>query len=161
MHYDITLKQLFHNTPTRLLKILTGRKAVETLNVEYPSVKKRLPDLVLRLDDGGIYHLEIQNAGNSKMPWRMLEYYSLIRQHYNGSLRQQVLYVGLGATRKARIVAWMEPGRCPLVHQPLDFAALVSGSPRHGQGPAESGESSSVYATFRYATSRLRSCRNG
>ena len=26
------------------------------------------------------------------------------------------------------LVAWMEPGRCPLIHQLLDFAKLVSGS---------------------------------
>lgn len=96
MHYDLTLKQLFHRTPTRLLHLLTGRSAVETLNVEFPAVKKRQPDLVLRLDDGRIYHLELQSSGDPSMPWRMLEYYALIGQHYQAPVFQQVLYVGQG-----------------------------------------------------------------
>ncbi len=96
MHYDLTLKQLFHERPTRLLHLLIGCRAVETLNVEFPAVKKRQPDLVMRLDDGRIYHLELQSSGDVAMPWRMLEYYALIRQHYGAPVLQQVLYVGQG-----------------------------------------------------------------
>jgi predicted transposase YdaD len=96
MHYDLTLKTLFHGLPVRLLKVLTGRGASELLTVEFPSVRRRQPDLVLRLDDGQVYHLELQSAGDPAMPWRMLEYYSLIRQHYQAPVLQQVLYVGPG-----------------------------------------------------------------
>jgi len=96
VHYDLTLKALFHGLPVRLLEILTGRRAEEVLNVEFPSVKRRQPDLVLRLDDGRLYHLELQSAGDAAMPWRMLEYYLLIRQHYQAPVLQQVLYVGQG-----------------------------------------------------------------
>ena len=61
----------------------------------FPSVKKRLPDLVVRLADGSIFHLELQSDTDEIMVWRMLEYYVLIRSLYpDAVLIQQVLYVG-------------------------------------------------------------------
>ena len=56
----------------------------------------RQSDLELRLDEGRVYHLELQSAGDAAMPWRMHEYYSLIRQQYQIPVLQQVLYVGQG-----------------------------------------------------------------
>lgn len=94
MHYDLTLKQIFHTIPQRLLKILTGRSGLEIMNAEYPSVKKRQPDLVLRLDDNSLFHVEIQSDNDDSMAWRMLEYYQLIYRHYQLPLSQMVLYVG-------------------------------------------------------------------
>lgn len=94
MNYDIPLKELFHQAPQELLKLLTGSQAVELLNVEYPSIKVRKPDLVTRLEDGRIYHLELQTKNDKNMLWRMLEYYALIYTHYNIAPLQQVLYVG-------------------------------------------------------------------
>jgi predicted transposase/invertase (TIGR01784 family) len=94
MHYDLTLKQIFHTIPQRLLKILTGRSGLEIMNAEYPTVKKRQPDLVLRLDDDTLFHLEIQSDNDDGMAWRMLEYYQLIYRHYQLPLSQMVLYVG-------------------------------------------------------------------
>lgn len=94
MNYDIPLKELFHQAPQELLKLLTGSQAVELLNVEYPSIKVRKPDLVARLTDGRIYHLELQTKNDKKMLWRMLEYYALIHAHYDIAPLQQVLYIG-------------------------------------------------------------------
>jgi Domain of unknown function (DUF4351) len=94
MHYDLTLKQIFHTIPQHLLKILTGRSGLEIMNAEYPSVKKRQPDLVLRLDDNSLFHIEIQSDNDDSMVWRMLEYYQLIYRHYQLPLSQMVLYVG-------------------------------------------------------------------
>ena len=74
MLYDLTLKMLFRGAPSKLLQMLTNRRAVEILTVEFPTVKKRQPPLVMRLDDGHIYHLELQSGGDATMPWRMLEY---------------------------------------------------------------------------------------
>ena len=62
MRYDTTLKELFQALPQRLLFLLVGMEAVELLPIEFPSVKKRLPDLVVRLSDGSIFHLELQAA---------------------------------------------------------------------------------------------------
>jgi predicted transposase YdaD len=105
VHYDLTLKALFHGLPVRLLELLTGHRAEEILTVEFPSVTKRQPDLVLRLDDGRVYHLELQSAGDAEMPWRMLEYYSLIRRHWQAPVLQQVLYVGQGPNTLADTLA--------------------------------------------------------
>ncbi|MEO5329719.1 MAG: DUF4351 domain-containing protein [Magnetococcus sp. THC-1_WYH] len=93
--YDTTLKDLFEHPPQRLLQILIGREAVELLTVEFASTQKRLPDLLFLLKDDSIFHLELQSSSEG-MDWRMLMYYSFIRQRYpNRILVQKVLYVGL------------------------------------------------------------------
>ncbi|MBF0147254.1 MAG: DUF4351 domain-containing protein [Magnetococcales bacterium] len=93
--YDTTLKDLFEKPPQRLLQILIGREAVELLPVEFASIQKRLPDLVFLLEDDSIFHLELQ-SNSEGMDWRMLMYYSLIRQRYPSRvLVQKVLYIGL------------------------------------------------------------------
>src|SRR5712692_9167771 len=94
MHYDATLKEIFHGAPQRLLELLTGSRSSEVLTVEYPSVRVRRPDLVVRLENGRLFHLELQSSGDPAMPWRMLEYYMLLARDFNEEPLQQVLYVG-------------------------------------------------------------------
>ncbi|MEO5363902.1 MAG: DUF4351 domain-containing protein [Magnetococcus sp. DMHC-8] len=92
--YDTTLKDLFAQPPQRLLQMLIGRQAIQLLPVEFASTQKRFPDLLFLLDDGAIFHLELQGTPEG-MDWRMLMYYVLIRQRYPDKvLRQTVLYVG-------------------------------------------------------------------
>jgi predicted transposase YdaD len=64
------------------------------LTVEYPTVRMRRPDLVVRLTDDRLYHLELQSDRDAEMPWRMLEYYGLLHQQYRQQPVQHVLYVG-------------------------------------------------------------------
>ncbi|MGN7613821.1 DUF4351 domain-containing protein [Magnetococcales bacterium HHB-1] len=100
MKYDTTLKQIFQTPPQRLLQLLIGEEAAELLTVEFPSVKKRFPDLVVLLISGAILHLELQSDSDDVMEWRMLEYYALIRQLYpNAKIIQRVLYVGPGTPK--------------------------------------------------------------
>lgn len=94
MRYDTTLKTLFQTPPQQLLHVLVGGEAREMLTVEYPSVRMRRPDLVVRLTDGRLYHLELQSDNDAAMPWRMLEYYGLLYQRYGQQPLQHVLYVG-------------------------------------------------------------------
>ncbi|MBF0181822.1 MAG: hypothetical protein HQM03_17535 [Magnetococcales bacterium] len=95
--YDTTFKDLFEQPPQRLLQILIGRQAVDVLPVEFASTQKRFPDLVFLLEDDSIFHLDLQSKPE-EMEWRMLMYYSLIRQRYPGKvLVQKVLYVGQAA----------------------------------------------------------------
>ncbi|MBF0625817.1 MAG: hypothetical protein HQL82_13540, partial [Magnetococcales bacterium] len=97
MKYDITLKSLLQSLPQRLLMLLTGQEASELLPVEFPSVKSRLPDLVARLLNGAIFHLELQSTNHANMLGRMLEYYTLFRAQYpKAPIIQLVLYVGPG-----------------------------------------------------------------
>ncbi|NJO18020.1 MAG: DUF4351 domain-containing protein [Thioploca sp.] len=94
MKYDITLKTLLQKAPRRLLQMLVNSQPQEILMVEYPSVKDRRPDLVVRLVDGRLYHLELQTANDITMPQRMLDYFALLFTTYQQEPFQQVLYVG-------------------------------------------------------------------
>ena len=74
---------------------LTGARPVELLSVEFASVEKRFPDLVSRLEDGRIFHLEVQSTNDPRMPQRMLHYRTLIRARFEGvRMLQHVLYIG-------------------------------------------------------------------
>ncbi len=115
MHYDATLKEIFHGAPQRLLELLTGSRCSQVLTVEYPSVRVRRPDLVVRLENGRLFHLELQSSGDPAMPWRMLEYYFLLAQQFNEQPVQQVLYVG---SQRSSLAAAIE-------HRTLHFHYLV------------------------------------
>ena len=100
MRYDTTIKEICQTLPQRLIELLAGQEATELLTVEFPSVKKRLPDLVVRLKSEDIFHVELQSDSDDVMDWRMLEYYALIRQTYKKeTIIQCVLYVGPGKPR--------------------------------------------------------------
>ena len=94
MQYDATLKELFQNAPQRLIELLTGSTASEVLTPEFSTVQVRRPDLVLRLANGALCHLELQTSNDREMPWRMLEYYVLLARQYGQPPLQQVLYAG-------------------------------------------------------------------
>lgn len=111
--------------PQQLLYLLVGGQAQALLTVEYPSVRLRRPDLVVRLTDGRLFHLELQSDNDATMPWRMLDYYSLLRQHYGQAPHQQVLYVGEAPmTLKARI----EESRLTFDYEVRDICTLDGAS---------------------------------
>ncbi|MBL8194708.1 MAG: DUF4351 domain-containing protein [Blastocatellia bacterium] len=96
MKYDIVLKELFQATSNRLVQLLVGEnlQVVEQLNIEFAEVATRRADLVMRLSNGRIYHLELQSIDDEEMVLRMLEYYWLIFKQYRQIPLQQVIYVG-------------------------------------------------------------------
>ena len=96
MYYDTILKSILQSLGNILTPSLTGgAKPVELLGVEFNSFEKRVPDLVARLDDGRIFHLEVQSDNDRKMPLRMLRYWILLREQYpNVQIVQHVLYIG-------------------------------------------------------------------
>lgn len=100
MQFDTTLKELFLATPLRLVEQLTGGKVETWLMNEQPSVKVRRIDLVARLTDGRILHVELQADDDPSMPWRMLEYYAPLRLTYEQEPWQIVLYVGAGRPKR-------------------------------------------------------------
>lgn len=99
VRYDTTLKELFQAPPIRLLELIAGAQPIELLTVEYPAVKMRRPDLVFRLPNGEMRHIELQSGNDHAMDWRMLEYYPLLYRQFGGEPVQQVLYVGPGRVR--------------------------------------------------------------
>jgi len=97
---DILLRDAIQKIPEKFIQLLTGMKGVQILDNTFPSIKERKADLVVELEDGSIFHLELQTQPDKNMPLRMLEYRVLLMQKYPGKeIRQMVLYVGEGAPR--------------------------------------------------------------
>lgn len=98
--YDRTLRELFHEVPKTLIKLLVGKEIKEVLETSFPKVEERRVDLLTRLEDDTLFHLEIQSVNDTLMPVRMLKYASLIYEHYGAFPKQIVLYIG---ARKRKI----------------------------------------------------------
>ena len=92
--YDKTLRELFSEIPTTLVELITNKKMKELLNVSFPKVEERQVDLLAKMEDNTIFHLEIQSINDNKMPIRMLKYALLIFENYGQFPLQVVLYVG-------------------------------------------------------------------
>jgi predicted transposase YdaD len=56
-------------------------------------------DLLCRLDDGSLLHVELQSSNNPDMAARMADYALRVRRRYKRMPRQFVLYVGRGPMR--------------------------------------------------------------
>ncbi len=92
--YDKTLRELFQDVPKTLIKLLVNQNIKEVLETSFPRVEERRVDLLTRLEDDTLFHLEIQSVNDSLMPKRMLKYGLLIYENYNEFPKQIVLYVG-------------------------------------------------------------------
>ncbi len=96
--FDITLRDIIQNIPEKFVEIISGKKAVKILDTSFPSIKERRADAIFELEDGSIFHLEIQTKPDKNMPYRLIEYYVLISNNYPGrKIIQMVLYVGDGS----------------------------------------------------------------
>ena len=78
MTYDITLKDLLGRGAPALLHQLSGSALARLEPTELPAARDRRPDLLARLTDGRLLHLELQSQSDPRMAWRMLDYYGLI-----------------------------------------------------------------------------------
>jgi len=97
---DIFLRDSFQRIPEKFILLLTGKKGIKVLDATFPTVKERKADFVVELEDGSIFHLELQTYPDKNMPLRMLEYRILLMQKYpNREIRQMVLFVGDGAPK--------------------------------------------------------------
>jgi predicted transposase YdaD len=93
--YDATVKDLVWAGAPALLGILAGAPVACFLSAEFSSVRQRRPDMVARLADGGLFHLELQTGADARMDWRMLEYYAPISEQNGGEpVTQLVLHLG-------------------------------------------------------------------
>ncbi len=92
---DITLRDVIQEIPPKFIQILTGKSATKLLDTSLPEVKDRRVDFLVELEDGKIFHLELQTTNDKNMPFRMLEYYTLISHKYpSKDIVQMVLYLG-------------------------------------------------------------------
>ncbi len=92
---DITLRDIIQEIPPKFVQLLTGKNAKKLLDTSLPQVKERRADFLVELEDGSIFHLELQTQNDKNMPFRMLEYFVLLSSKYpNRKIKQMVLYVG-------------------------------------------------------------------
>jgi hypothetical protein len=93
--YDITIRDIFKSISDKLIKILGFGSYIETLNPIFPKTAERIADLLLRLEDDSLLHIEFQSTNDKTMPIRMLGYYHAIKETYSDkSIRQIVIYIG-------------------------------------------------------------------
>ena len=97
MRYDVALKEILP-LATRFLAGLLGEDpaGIKLLNVEFPSTRKRQPDLVFQTASGKIIHVELQSRNQRHMILRMAGYHLSLEERYPGRyIDQVVLYTGL------------------------------------------------------------------
>lgn len=94
------LKENLKEVAEAVLRKIIGIEAisVETLDTKLPITDEREADFILNVNDNKnqnfIVHLELQSTNADGMLYRMLRYYTYIRQTYNLSVRQYVIYIG-------------------------------------------------------------------
>ena len=107
MKYDIVLKDLLYDIPTSFIYVISGIRIKELLNVELVEVRRRVPDLLLLLEDDSILHIELQTYNDKRIAMRMLEYMVLIKDKYEDrEVRQVVVYVGNDKMRMRDSIKW-------------------------------------------------------
>ncbi|MBF0466624.1 MAG: hypothetical protein HQK88_15835 [Nitrospirae bacterium] len=62
------------------MKILTGFDTAKFLDVQFPEIKYRQPDLLVELPNGSLFHMEMQAQNYGEMDCREVEYFYII--HY-------------------------------------------------------------------------------
>ena len=80
-----------------LFRLLGLPDVIEYLTVEFPLHEKVFADLVVRLADGRILHIELQSRNDVRMPFRCLEYWRVIAELWpDADIVQVVIYAGDG-----------------------------------------------------------------
>ncbi|MBM3764187.1 MAG: hypothetical protein FJW32_02240 [Acidobacteria bacterium] len=102
---DAALKHLFSLGPSSVMDRAANGVAVrELLNVELAAVLKRRVDLLARLYEESVLHVEFQCRNDARMGKRMGVYHAVLAERY-GEVRSVVLYFGRGPMRMPRGMA--------------------------------------------------------
>ena len=127
---------MFQEDRPVLLDELTGGLAVtEFLNVELPKVLERRLDLVMRLADGSILHVELQAKNGRQIAYREGVYCFLLARMYPGCrIRQVVLYVG---SERLRMPAGIDLGETKGAFRLLDIREIDAGRLLASSNPAD------------------------
>lgn len=93
--YDATVKEPVRAGAPALPGMLAGAPVRCFLSAEFSSVRQRRPDMVARLMNGSVFHLELRAGPDPRLDWRMLEYYGPISELNDGApVTQLVLHLG-------------------------------------------------------------------
>jgi len=94
--YDRSLRELLKGLPEKFIEILTGKRGIRFIDTSLPQVKERRPDLIVELEDGSVFHLEVQTKKDPNIDFRMIDYYIALKQLKalsNKKIVQMVLYL--------------------------------------------------------------------
>ena len=119
--FDVTLKLLLRAPSGVLLRTLSGGSVVRWLEVETLKVEARRMDLLCRMSDGGLLHLELQSSNDPEMPLRMAEYALAVKRKFGRIPRQIVLYVGRS---RLRMTDTLKEGSLDFRYELVDFRKL-------------------------------------
>ena len=93
--YDVSLKLLFRKSTGVVARTLFGGGRIrEWLNVELPRVQNPRVDLLARMADGSLRHVEVESKCPADMARREAEYYLGLHRRFDEHVEQVVLYVG-------------------------------------------------------------------
>lgn len=70
MRFDEAIKEILQSTHLRLLEKLSGSTVRRWLNVESPQTQMRRIDLLAELENGELFHLELQTRNDVRIGWR-------------------------------------------------------------------------------------------
>jgi hypothetical protein len=73
--YDVSLKLLFRHSKGLMARRLFGGRVTEWINIEQPKVTNIRVDLLARMQDGSLRHVEAQARNEKEMARRQAEYY--------------------------------------------------------------------------------------
>ena len=133
--FDAVLKELFiEGQPQFLMRLTSGRPVAEHLNVELPKVLERRPDLVFRLADQTIFHLELQSTNDRRMAHRMAIMHVLLDWRFRAPARHLVLYMG---APKMRMPARVETPAMKFTYSLMDIRDEDADTLLNSQFPAD------------------------
>jgi len=90
---DGLIKLLIQGSGAPFRQLRLGPVA-QWLNVDLPRTQNRQVDLLGRMDDGRLLHIELQSTNQRSMPFRMAEYALAINRRYGQYPVQLLIYVG-------------------------------------------------------------------
>jgi predicted transposase YdaD len=100
--YDVSLKLLFRWSTGLVARALFGGRIREWVNVELPRVQNPRVDLLARMTDGSLRHVEIESRASPDLARRQAEYYLGLHRRFNEHIEQVVLYVGSEPARSIK-----------------------------------------------------------
>jgi len=96
MKKDVVSKEILKDIVIDVAKYILKLeiKDVEFIDSEKLRVESRRADIVAKIDNNYILHLEIQNNNDYSMPYRMARYYLDIKKDNKLPIKQFVIYIG-------------------------------------------------------------------
>ncbi|MBF0338850.1 MAG: hypothetical protein HQL05_13600 [Nitrospirae bacterium] len=133
--YDIALKDIIKDIPRQFLKILTGYDSWQFIDVQFPDIQTRQPDIVIKTSDGTMIHIEIQSTNDSTMLKRMYLYSGFIYNQYDVLPIQIVLYIG---KKPLNMLSSIEFGTIKYAYRLVDIRTIDGNQLFIGNNPDDS-----------------------